>query len=341
MLNDMTKLKTTYMGLELKNPIILGACNLTLDIDKAKKIEDAGAAAIVFKSLFEEQINLESLQMEEDMGEYTERNAEMISLFPNLEHAGPAEHLDKLVELKKSLSIPVIGSLNCVNQSTWVEYAQQMEKTGIDALELNFYANPKDKNQSAESIEKEQLDILKEVKSKVKIPVSVKLSFFYTNPMQIISQMDKAGVDGFVLFNRLFQPDIDLDKQDLYNPFNLSQMGDYKLPLRYAGLLYKQIKGDICSNTGIFTAEDVVRMIMAGSQAVQVVSTVYKNKIPHITNMVNDLEKWLDSNNYSSLDDFRGKVSKINSKDPYAYRRAQYVDLLMKPVEIMKKYPQV
>ncbi len=337
----MTRLKTTYMGLELKNPLILGACNLTLDLDTAKKVEDAGASAIVFKSLFEEQINLESLQMEEELQEYTERNAEMISLFPNLEHAGPAEHLAKLAEVKNALGIPVIGSLNCVNHSTWVEYAQQMEKTGIDALELNFYANPKDKNQSAESIEKEQLDILKEIKSAVSIPVSVKLSFFYTNPLQIISQIDKAGVEGFVLFNRLFQPDIDLDKQDLYSPFNLSQAGDYRLPLRYAGLLYKQINGDICSNTGVFYAEDAIRMIMAGAQAVQIVSTVYKNKIPHITTMLNDMEAWMEKNKYNSLDDFRGKVAKVNSKDPFAYRRAQYVDLLMKPVEVMKKYPQV
>lgn len=337
----MTKLKTTYMGLELKNPLILGACNLTLDLDTAKKIEAAGVGAIVFKSLFEEQINLESLQMEDEMSEYAERNAEMVSLFPHLEHAGPTEHLDKLASLKKELSIPVIGSLNCVNHSTWVEYAQQMEQTGIDALELNFYANPKDKNQSAEDIEKEQLEILKEVKAKVKIPVSVKLSFFYTNPLQVVSQMDKAGVDGFVLFNRLFQPDIDVDKQDLYSPFNLSQLGDYKLPLRYTGLLYKQIKGDLCANTGVFTGEDVVKMLLSGAQVVQVVSTVYKNKIPQITAMLGDLEKWMDKNKFASLDDFRGKVAKVNSKDPFAYRRAQYVDLLMKPVEVMKKYPQV
>ncbi len=337
----MTKLKTSYMGIELKNPLILGACNLTLDPDTAKKIEDAGASAIVFKSLFEEQINLESIQMEEEMQEYEERHAEMISLFPNLEHAGPTEHLDKLANIKKGLSIPVIGSLNCVNHPTWVEYAVQMAETGVDALELNFYANPKDQTQSAESIEKEQLDILKEIKSKVKIPVSVKLSFFYTNPLQIISQMDKLGVDGFVLFNRLFQPDIDLDAQNLHSPFNLSQMGDYKLPLRYAGLLYKQIKGDICSNTGVFTGEDALRLIMAGAQAVQIVSTVYKNKISHITSMLKDMETWMEKNNYNSLDDFRGKAARVNVKDPFAYRRAQYVDLLMKPVEIMKKYPQV
>ncbi len=337
----MSRLKTTYMGIELKNPLMIGACNLTLDIDMAKKMEDAGAAAIVFKSLFEEQINLESLQMEEDLNEYTERNAEMINLFPDLQHAGPQEHLDKLTDLKKALDIPVIGSLNCVNQQTWVQYAEEMEKTGVDALELNFYANPKDQNQSAENLEKEQLDILKEVKAKVKIPVSVKLSFFYTNPLQIISQMDKAGVDGFVLFNRLFQPDIDLDAQDMYSPFNLSQVGDYKLPLRYAGLLFEQIKGDICSNTGIFNGEDLVKVIMAGAQCGQAVSTVYKNKIPHISTMINDLEQWMDKNNYSSLDQFRGKLSKAKLKDPFAYRRAQYVDLLMKPTQVMKRYPQV
>ncbi len=337
----MSRLKTTYMGIELKNPLIIGACNLTLDIDMAKKMEDAGAAAIVFKSLFEEQINLESLQMEEELNEYTERNAEMINLFPDLQHAGPQEHLDKLSDLKKALDIPVIGSLNCVNQQTWVQYAEEVEKTGVDALELNFYANPKDQNQSAENLEKEQLDILKEVKSKVKIPVSVKLSFFYTNPLQIISQMDKAGVNGFVLFNRLFQPDIDLDAQDMYSPFNLSQAGDYKLPLRYAGLLFDQIKGDICSNTGIFNGEDLAKVIMAGAQCGQAVSTVYKNKVPHISTMLSDLEQWMEKNNYNSLDQFRGKLSKAKLKDPFAYRRAQYVDLLMKPTQIMKRYPQV
>jgi dihydroorotate dehydrogenase (fumarate) len=337
----MTRLTTSYMGIELKNPLILGACNLTMDLDTAKKIEDAGVGAIVFKSLFEEQINLESIQLDEELNEYNERHAEMINIFPHIEHAGPAEHLEKLSALKSAVSIPVIGSLNCVNRSTWVEYAQQMQQTGVDALELNFYANPIDSTQRAEDLEKEQVDILREVKSKVNIPVSVKLSFFYTNPMQIIHQMDQAGVNGFVLFNRLFQPDIDLDKQQLYSPFNLSQMGDYKLALRYAGLLYKQINGDICSNTGVFTAEDVIRLVLAGANSVQIVSTVYKNRIPYIETILRELNLWMLKNNYESLDDFRGKVAKVNSTDPYAYRRAQYVDLLMKPVEIMKKYPQV
>ena len=337
----MANLKTTYMGLELKNPVIMGACNLTLDPEVAKRIEDAGASAIVFKSLFEEQINLESMQLEEDLSEYAERNAEMIKLFPDIKHAGPVEHFEKLARVKQTVDIPVIGSLNCVYHDTWVEYAAEMEQTGVDALELNFYATPSGFDQSSSTIEAEQLAIIKEVLEKVKLPVSVKISPFYSNPLNLIKQMDEAGVQAFVLFNRLFQPDIDVDARDHYFPFNLSQIGDYRLPLRFAGLLYKQVKGGICSNTGVFNGHDVARMILAGSDCVQVVSTVYKNKIGYLTEIVTELDQWMDKQGFASLDDFRGMLSKANAKDPYAYQRAQYVDLLMKPFELLRKYPQV
>ncbi len=337
----MAHLKTKYLGLELKNPVVMGACNLTLDLDTARRIEDAGASAIVFKSLFEEQINLESLQMEEELTEYAERNAEMINLFPNLQHAGPEEHLDKLAKLKKAVGIPVIGSLNCVNGDTWAEYAVEMEKTGVDALELNFYATPVAAGASSAQIEEEQLAILREVRAQVKVPVSVKISPFYSNPLHLVHEMDKAGVDGYVLFNRLFQPDIDVEKPEHYFPFNLSQPGDYRLPLRYAGLLFGQVKGSIISNTGIFTGKDVVRMLLAGADAVQVVSTVYKNKVPYIGEMLEEITQWMDAHGFASIGDFRGMLSRASAKDPYAYQRAQYVDLLMKPFELMKKYPQV
>lgn len=337
----MAKLSTNYMGLSLKNPLIAGACNLSMDSDVAKKMEDAGVSAIVFKSLFEEQINLESFQMEEELNEYVERHAEMISLFPTIKHAGPEEHMEKLRKLKESLEIPVIGSLNCVNGDTWSEYAEQMVQTGVDALELNFYASPGSYDTSSLELEDEQLQTLKDVKEKVNIPVSVKLSPFYTNLLQLIKRMDDAGVDGFVLFNRLFQPDIDSSKEDHHFPFNLSQPMDYRLPLRFAGLLYKEVKGSICSNTGIFTAEDMVKMLLAGADCVQVVSAIYKHKVPHLSTMIKDLEKWMDEKGYSGIGAFQGKLSKANVKDPYAYQRAQYVDLLMKPFELLKKYPQV
>ncbi len=337
----MANLTTEYLGLKLKNPLIVGACNLSLEPDLAKRIEDAGAAAIVFKSLFEEQINLESLELEDALSEYAERNAEMINLFPNLKHAGPEEHLDKLAKAKASLGIPVIGSLNCIYQETWVEYALEMEKTGVDALELNFYATPGSFEKSAGQIEEEQLAILSSVIEKVKIPVSVKLSPYYSNTLHLIKQMDKLGVNGFVLFNRLFQPDIDLGNEEHFYPFNASQPMLYRLPLRYAGLLYDEIEADICSNTGIFSGHDIARMILAGAGSVQVVSALYQHKITHVSNMIKELSDWMDSKSYGSLDNFRGKLSKAKAKDPYAYKRAQYVDMLMKPFELLKKYPQV
>ncbi len=337
----MANLSTKYMGLTLKNPLIVGACNLSMETDVVRKMEEAGASAIVFKSLFEEQINLESLQMEEELNEYAERHAEMISLFPGIRHAGPEEHLEKLAALKKALDIPVIGSLNCVNAETWVEYAAEMEKTGVDALELNFYANPASFETSSCDLEKEQLKIIKDVMAKVDIPVSVKMSPFYSNPLQLIRRLDEEGVAAFVLFNRMFQPDIDPGKQDHHFPFNLSQPNDYRLPLRFAGLLYKEVKGSICSNTGIFSGDDMARLILAGADCVQVVSAVYKHKVSHLARMLKELSAWMDDKGYAGLDDFRGKLSKANMKDPYAYKRAQYVDLLMKPFELLRKYPQV
>jgi dihydroorotate dehydrogenase (fumarate) len=337
----MAKLTTKYLGLELKNPLIVGACNLSLEPDLAKKIEDSGASAIVFKSLFEEQINLESMELEDALSEYAERNAEMINLFPNIKHAGPEEHLEKLSKTKEALGIPVIGSLNCVNGDTWEEYAEEMAQTGVDALELNFYATPGSFDKTAGEIEAEQIAILASVKEKVDIPVSVKLSPFYSNTLNLIQQMDKQGVDGFVLFNRLFHPDIDLGSEEHNYPFNASQPMLYRMPLRFAGLLYNKISADICSNTGIFSGHDIARMILAGADSVQVVSALYKHKITHVSKMLQDLSDWMDSKSYDSLNDFRGKLSRAKAKDPYAYKRAQYVDMLMKPFDLLNKYPQV
>ncbi len=337
----MADLTTTYMGLALKSPLIVGACNLTMEKDIAQKMEEAGAGAIVYKSLFEEQVNLESLQMEEELHEYEERHAEMISMFPGIKHAGPEEHLEKLRKQKEALNIPLIGSLNCENKDTWVDYAVEMEKTGVDALELNFYTSPESFDAVAGQLEEEQQQIVKTVKEKVNIPVGVKLSPFYSNPLHVIRQMDKAGAGGFVLFNRLFQPDIDTKKEEHQFPFNLSQPMDYRLPLRFAGLLHKEINGSICGNTGIFSGEDMVKMLLAGADCVQVVSAVYKHKVAHIAQMLKELSEWMDANGYASLDAFRGKLAKANVKDPYAYHRAQYVDMLMKPFDLLKKYPQV
>ena len=333
-------LSTKYLGLQLKNPIIVGASNLVTDINMLKKLEAAGAAAIVYKSLFEEQIQLENLELDQDMTDYDNRHAEMTSLFPaDLYGSGPEEFLMNFEDAKEALNIPLIASLNCVNYDTWVEYAQKLETAGADALELNFYNNPKDFDVSESAILSEELDIIESVRKAVKIPVSVKLSPFYTNPLYVFKEMDRKGANGFVLFNRLFQPDINIQTEAMHFPYNLSMEHDSRLPLRYTGILYDNINADICSNRGIFTGGDAVKMILAGANAVQVVSTLYKHGPQQITKMLEDIEIWMANKMYDSLDDFRGNLSKKNIDDPFAYRRAQYVDILMKSGEIFKKYP--
>jgi dihydroorotate dehydrogenase (fumarate) len=337
----MIDLKTTYLGLDLKNPVILGASNLVTKIDNLKRAEEAGAAAIVYKSLFEEQIQLESAQMDDELEEYNERNAEMVKLFPSIEHAGPVEHLVNLRKVKESIRIPVIASLNAIYTESWIDYAQQLEQTGVDALEFNFFYVPRDMETDGRDVNDQQLEIIKAVRPKIKLPISVKLSPFYANPLNIVSLMDKMGVNGFVLFNRLFQPDIDIEKQEHFSPFNLSSPEDNKLTLRFAGLLYGKIAASICSNTGIYSGADVVKMILAGADCVQVVSTVYKNKIEHISTMIQDLKTWMESKSYNNLADFRGKLSQKNTNDPFIYKRGQYIELLMKSEQIFKKFPVV
>jgi len=333
-------LSTTYLGLKLKNPIIVGASNLVTDLSIIKKLEDAGAAAIVYKSLFEEQIHLENLELNQDMTDYNDRNAEMTSIFPtDMYEASPDEFLMHFKEARNAVNIPMIASLNCVYDDTWYEYAKKLEEAGADALELNFYNNPRDFDMEGRSILNEELDTIEGVKKTVKIPVSVKLSPFYTNPLYTINEMDKRGANGFVLFNKLFQPDINIDLEELHFPYNLSSEHESRLPLRYVGILYDNIKADLCANRGIFTGEDVIKMILAGANVVQIVSTIYKHGPSQIAKMLEDMEIWMTNKQYKHLSEFRGKLSKKNIKDPFAYRRAQYVDILMKSGKIFKDFP--
>ena len=334
----MADLSTKYLGLNLKNPIVVGANNLSADLGKLKKLEEAGAAAVVYKSLFEEQIQLERAQLDEELTEFDDRHPEMIKTHPNVEHSGPEEHLHNLEKAKNALGIPLIASLNAVYKETWVEYVKKIEQTGVDGLELNFYHIPRSFEKGSKSVEDEQIEILNEIKRNVSIPISVKLSPFYTNVLNVIRRMDEAEVNGFVLFNRFFEPEINIEKEEHRFPFNLSSKGDYKLPLRYAGLLYNNIKGDICSSTGVFTGRDVIRMILAGADCTQVVSTIYINKFEQIGKMLDEMENWMEDKNYKTLDDFRGILSRDQVKDPFVYKRAQYVDILMNPEEIIKQY---
>lgn len=329
------------MGVKLKNPLILGASNLVTKPEVIKELEEAGIAAIVYKSLFEEQIQLESLQFDEELNEYANRNSEMGRIFPDIEHAGPKEHLFNLKKLKQHTSVPVFASLNAIYEPSWVEYAKELEATGIDGLELNLYATPGYFEVGATSIEDKQFQIVKSVKHAVKIPVSVKLSPFYTNTLNFIKKLDEAGVDGFVMFNRFFQPEIDIENEVFHFPWELTQSRDHHLSLRYVGLLHGNIEGSICASRGIYTAEDVIRLILSGADVVQIVSTIYKNQPAYVGTILTEIQAWMDKKGYKNLNDFRGNLSRKNLKDPFTYQRAQYVDILAKSEEIFKKYPMV
>jgi len=329
----MGSLQTSYLGLPLANPIIAGSSDLTADVDTIRRIEGAGASAVVLKSLFEEQIQLERLRLEEDQESGSELYGEMVTLFPKLRHSGPKEHLMWVKKSKQAVRIPVIASLNAIEHATWVDYSKQLADEGVDALELNLFATPRDFDETGSRVEKQQLDDISAVRAAVKIPISVKLSLFYTNPLSFISQLDRLGVNGLVLFNRFFQPDIDPVKEEVTLPMNASVQADNRVPQRFAGLLYGRVSADVCASTGILNGADVARMLLAGACSVQVVSGLYQSGVQSIRSMLDELSAWMKSKSYDSIDAFRGKLSAKNIKDSWVYTRAQYAKMLLGPKE--------
>ena len=327
----MAELKTSYMNIELKNPIIAGASGLTSNLETIKRIEAAGAGAIVCKSLFEEEIALEAMEQNKELHKYDDIHAEMITTFPDIKDIGPEYHLYWVKKTKENCSIPVIASLNAINSEIWLEYSRMIEDTGVDGLELNFYNSSSYELTSATDIELQQLEILKKIRKEVELPIAVKLSPYYTNTTKFIKELDNMGINGFVLFNRFFQSNIDIENQEFTFPFNFSTKDDNRLPLRYTGLLSANLKGDICSSTGVMDYDDVIRMLLAGAGAVQIVTSLYKNGINHIGEMLEGIEKWMDSRSYSSIDDFKGRMARENlgAEKHWAYKRSGYVKMLM------------
>lgn len=329
----MANLTTKYMGLELQSPIIAGASGLTSNVETIKKIEQAGAGAIVCKSLFEEEIQLQSLEQDKDVHKYDDINPEGLTLYPDVKEKGPENHLYWLKKTKENSKIPVIASLNAVNEDVWLEYAKKIEQTGVDGIELNLYSSPDIVTKSSTEIEEEQLAVITKIRKAIDLPMSVKLSSQYTNLSGLIKQFDSLGVNGFVLFNRFFQSNINITTEKFTFPFNFSNKEDNLLPLRYTGLLAGNLKGSICSSNGIMDSDDVIRMLLAGANAVQIVSTLYTNGISQLSAMLDGLQKWMNDKQYSSLADFQGKMSreKLDKKDKWAYKRTQYVKMLMQP----------
>ncbi len=325
----MADLRTSYMGIELKNPFIVGACSLSRQIDSIKEIEAAGAGGLVIKSLFEEQVQLENADLDEALSQYDDMYAEAVNLFPDVSHAGPKEHLYWVSEARKATDLPLIGSLNAVNEDVWVDYARQLAETGVDALELNFYSLPLDPNLAGGDIEKRELEIFSKIREAVKIPLAVKLHPFYTNVMNVVAEFESRGANSVVLFNRLFQPDLNLQTGEERKRLVLSDARDGLNTLRWTALLHGRSEVDLVASTGIVSGLDAAKMVMAGATAVQVVSALYANRISFLADMIEQFSGWMDEKGHTNLADFRGIASKQNVKDPWAYERGQYIKALL------------
>ena len=326
----MANLSTTYMGIELKNPLIVAASSISNHVDKVKHAEEYGAGALVIRSIFEEQIQADGMTMQDFMERMANISPEIQSSFyPPVEHGGPREHMMWVEKTRRAVSMPIFASLNAVNPGAWVEYAKQLEETGIDGLEVNYYTVNADINRTGSDMEKALYEIVASVKDAVKIPVAVKPGAAYTSIANVVSELDKHGANAVVLFNRFLQPDIDVDMEELTNHMTYSHPEEMRMPLRWVALLYGRVKLDMALNTGVHSGRDIARAILAGATTVQVASALLENGLPYISTMLMDLQGWMGEKGYDSLDEFRGNLSQQNVEDPFGFERAQYMKLLL------------
>lgn len=324
----MPDLRTSYLGLELSSPIVVAASSISSMIDRIQLAERSGAGALVIRSLFEEQILMEALRLEEELS-VGESFPEATSYFPSMKHAGAQEHLRWIEKARAEVSLPLIASLNAVTPGGWKEYARQLADTGVDALELNVYAVAADPASPGSELEAELYNILETVKGQVDLPVAVKLSPYYTSMANVARQLAEGGAAGLVLFNRFLQPDIDPRAEALVSQMNLSRPEEMRLPLRWVALMHGRIPVDLALNTGVHSGLDVAKGLLAGAQVIQVASALLEHGIPYLSTMLRELEGWMEEHGYQSVADFRGRLSQAQVDDPLAFERAQYVKLLM------------
>ncbi len=323
-------LSTRYMGLNLKNPIVPSASPLSQNIDTVKALEDAGAAAVVVYSLFEEQVVHEFGELDHYLSDHTDSYAEASSYFPAPEqfYLGPYQYLDHIARLKESVDIPIIGSINGVSKGGWVKYAQNIEQAGANALELNIYYIPTNPNIPGSEIEKMYIDTLKAVKSNVKIPVAVKLSPFFSSMSNMAKKLDVAGADALVLFNRFYQPDFDLEKLEVVPNLMLSTNWEMRLPLRWIAILYGNVKASMAATSGIHSHLDAIKIIMAGGDVAMMCSELLLNGVSRIKQIVEEMKLWMEENEYESIEMMKGSMSQKSIVEPAAFERANYMKLL-------------
>jgi len=326
----MTDLSTIYLGLNLKNPLVASASPMSKNIDRARKMEEAGISAIVMYSLFEEQIIHESLELDHYLTRGTDSFAEAMSYLPDggLYGVGPEKYLNHLAGLKKALSIPVIGSLNGVSKGGWTRYAKLIEEAGADALELNLYFIPTDPDLTAQEIENAQVELVAEVRSAISIPLAVKLSPFITALPNFARRIVDAGANGLVLFNRFYQPDIDLNELEIVPSLDLSMSAELRLPLRWISILYGKLNVDFALTSGVHTASDVLKAMMAGSKVAMMASNLLHHGEQIIPPMLAELDAWMTEREYVSIKQMQGSMSQKSVKEPAAFERANYMKVL-------------
>lgn len=323
-------LTTTYMGLKLKNPIVPSAGPLTAKIDSIKQLAEAGAAAVVLHSLFEEQIKHEIHELDHHLTQGTESFAEALNYFPQVDEfrLGPDEYLDHIRAAKKAVNIPVIASLNGVSTGGWMDLAHQMEQAGADALELNVYYVATDVDLKPAEVEQRYIDVLKTVKSKVKIPVAMKIGPYFTAVGHTIKRLADAGADGLVLFNRFYQPDIDLETLEVLPDLELSTTHEMRLPLRWIAITRPHVKCSLAATTGVSTGEDVIKLVMAGADAVQICSVLLRRGVGTLAEIVKDVRTWGEAREYESIAQMKGSMSQKSCASPAAFERANYMKAL-------------
>lgn len=323
-------LRTSYLGLELPHPLMPGASPMVDDLDTVRRLEDAGAAAIVMHSLFEEQLTGEQLATHAAMEHPAESFAEALSYLPSPAdfRLGPEEYLEQLRKIKQAVKVPVIASLNGTTLGGWLAYARMMEEAGADAIELNVYQLATDPEESAQAIERRTLSMVRAITGAVMVPVAVKLSPFYTSIAHLCGQLDEAGADGLVLFNRFYQPDVDIEELEVKTTLRLSDSAELLLRLRWLSILRGKVKASLAVSGGVHSANDVVKAIMCGADAVQVVSALLRHGPYYLKFILDDLTRWLEEHEIDSLDEIRGNMSLERCPDPKQFERTNYMRVL-------------
>jgi dihydroorotate dehydrogenase (fumarate) len=320
----MPQLATKYLGLDLSNPLIVASSGLTKSVENIIECENAGAGAVVVKSLFEEVLAQEEVGIQDSTGFHSEAYEYLRSGLA-LEY-GPREYCSLIYDAKKAVNIPVIASINCVTSKWWPSFASQLEGAGADALELNVFTTATNVEQTGTSLESLYYDIIETVKSKIKIPVAIKLGMYFTSLPNLGMELCRRGANGLVLFNRFTEPDIDINKLKLKTTFQFSSRYEIHKPLRWIALLNNKVQGDLCATTGIQKSQDVIKLLLAGANAIELASVFYRNGLGTIKGMLTEIEQWMEEKKFETISDFRGMLCFEKTKDPDYYLRAQFME---------------